>query len=186
MLKAQAHDVPVYTYFNSHVPTCQWTASIKPALLPLVGATHTSELPYVFGNGDPVPGGNCSFNADEKAISENLIAAWSAMASTGNPSVQGGLQWPQWNNHTSMGINIVNATKVGVVDYWQCAFWDMIDNTVLNFTSSSGDEMGGNSTSADGNGTSAGGKKSGAERRVELGIWGLSLAIGFAFSVLFA
>jgi Carboxylesterase family len=75
--------------------------------------------PYVFGNGVglPLPSGNCSFTAQENAISESLIAAWSTMASTGNPSVQGGLQWPQWNSNTSIGVNIVNATSVGVVDY---------------------------------------------------------------------
>jgi hypothetical protein len=39
------------------------------------------------------------------------------MASTGDPNVQGGLQWPQWNSNTSIGVNIVNATSVGVVDY---------------------------------------------------------------------
>lgn len=97
------------------------------------------------------------------------------MASTGNPSVQGGLQWPQWNNNTSIGVNIVNATSVGVVDYSQCAFWDMIDNLYLNFSSSSANGTSGNSST---------GKANSAERGVEMGVWGLTLAVGIAVGVL--
>lgn len=179
MLKAQSNNIPVYTYFNSHTPSCQWLTTLPASAIPYVGATHTSEVPYIFGNGVglPLPDGNCSFNAQENAISESLIAAWSAMASTGNPSVQGGLQWPQWNSNSSLGVNIVNATSVGVVNYSQCAFWDMIDNLYLNFTSS-----GANGTS--GNSGSGGETASGAERGVEMGIWGLTLAVGIALSVL--
>jgi carboxylesterase type B len=169
MLKAASNNIPVYAYFNSHVPSCQWEASLPAAAIPFVGATHTSEIQYIFGNGVglPLPGGNCSFTTQESAISESLIAAWSAMASTGNPSVQGGLQWPQWNNQTNAGVNIVNATSVGVMDYSQCAFWDMIDNMYLNFTT-----LNTNST--------GGAKQSGAGRGVELGVWGLILALGTA------
>jgi hypothetical protein len=104
------------------------------------------------------------------------------MATTGNPSVSGGLQWPQWNNSTSMGVNIVNATTVGTVDYSQCQFWDTINNLYLNFTSSSVNmTSGGSSTSSTGTATS---KKSGADKEVEAGIWGLTLAVGIAISVL--
>jgi hypothetical protein len=101
------------------------------------------------------------------------------MASTGDPSVQGGLQWPQWNSNTSIGVNIVNATSVGVVDYSQCVFWDVINNLYLNFTSSSANGTSGNSST--GSGTVM---ANGAERGVEMGVWGLTLAVGIAVSVL--
>jgi carboxylesterase type B len=179
MLKAQSNNIPVYVYLNSHTPSCQWLLSLPAAAIPFVGATHTSDVPFIFGNGvgQPLPGGNCSFNAQENAISETLIAAWSAMASTSNPSVQGGLQWPQWNNKTNQGINIVNSTSVGVMDYSQCAFWDMIDNLYLNFTSSG-------ANLATGNTSTGTGKPNGAERGVEIGLWGLTLAAAFAIAVL--
>lgn len=179
MLKAQSNNIPVYTYFNSHVPSCQWLSTLPASAIPYVGATHTSDIPYIFGNGVglPLPSGNCSFTAQENAISESLIAAWSAMASTANPSVQGGLQWPQWNSTTSIGVNIVNATSVGVVDYSQCVFWDMIDNLYLNFTGSSANGTSGNSSAGSG-------KANGAERGVEMGVWGLTLAFAIAVSVL--
>jgi carboxylesterase type B len=172
LLKAESNDIPVYTYLNSHTPSC-------PAVpLPIPGATHNTEIPYVFGNAVNQQGGSCNFSAAERVISEELIAAWSAMASTGNPSVPGAWQWPQWNNNTSKGVNIVNASSVGVVDYSRCAFWDMIDNTYLNFTSSST-----NTTSGSGNGT---GGKTGhsAGSRPVIGIWGLVIAVGISVSTL--
>jgi carboxylesterase type B len=175
MLKAQSNNIPVYTYLNSHSPSCQWSSQLNASAIALVGATHTSEIPYVFGNGVglPLPGGNCNFTAQENAISESLIAAWSAMAATGSPSVQGGLTWPQWNSNTSLGVNIVNATSVGVMDYSVCAFWEPIDNLYLNFTSSSAIGASGNSST--GSGTAA---MNGAERGAEMGVWGLTVAAG--------
>jgi hypothetical protein len=110
------------------------------------------------------------------------------MASTGNPSVQGGLQWPQWNSTLSIGVNIVNATSVGAVDYSQCAFWDMINNIYLNFTvlGSSANGTSGNSSasSGKGNGSTGTGTKNGAERGADLGAWGLSLAMGIGVAAL--
>jgi carboxylesterase type B len=182
MLKTQSNNIPVYAYLNSHTPSCQWLSSLPALAIPYVGATHTSDIPYIFGNGVglPLPGGNCNFTAQENVISENLIAAWSAMASTGNPSVKGGLQWPQWNSTTNEGVNIVNVTSVGIMDYSQCAFWDMIDNLYLNFTSSSTNETIGNI----GNASTGSGKPNGAERGVEIGVWGLTTVFGIVVTVL--
>ena len=179
MLKAQSNNIPVYTYLNSHTPSCQWS-TLNASVIPFVGATHTSEIPYVFGNGVglPLPSGNCNFTPQENAISENIIAAWSAMASTGNPSVQGGLQWPQWNSSTGLGVNIVDAMSVGVVNDSQCVFWDVINNKYLNFTNLSANVTNWNSSTGQG-------KPNGAERGVGVGgAWGLTLAVGIAVSVL--
>ena len=186
MLKSQANNVPVYAYFNSHTPSCQWTKVIPAEALPIVGATHTSEIQYVFGNGVglPLPDGNCSFSPEEDVISENLIAAWSAMASTGDPSVPGGLQWPQWDSQKNLGLNIANTTTVGAMDYSQCAFWDTINNLYLNFTASGANgTIGNNSTGSSNSSTGTG---NGGERGAELGMWGLTLAAAVAFSVLMA
>jgi carboxylesterase type B len=179
LLKAEANNIPAYAFLNSHTPSCQWMLSLPAAAIPFVGATHTSELPYVFGNGMNLPlgEGNCSFTADENAISESLISAYSAMASTGSPSVQGGLQWPQWKNATNQGWNIVNATTVGTLDYSQCAFWDAIDNLYLNFTSLSGNGTTGNTST---------GKSTpnGATKTVNLGSWVSILMAGVAILAL--
>lgn len=177
LLKAESNNIPVYTYLNSHTPSC-------PAVpLPIPGATHNTEVPYVFGNDVNQQGVVCNFSAAENVISEELIAAWSAMAATGNPSVQGAWEWPQWDNSTSKGANIVNATSIGVVDYSRCGFWDTIDNTYLNFTDASANTSSTNTTNGTGSGT---GSKTGngAESRAVIGLWGLVIAVGVSVSIL--
>jgi carboxylesterase type B len=179
LLKAEANNIPVYAFLNSHKPNCQWMLSLPAAAIPLVGATHTSELPYVFGHGVNLPlgEGNCSFTADEYAISESLISAYSAMASTGNPSVQGGIQWPQWKKNTSQGVNIVNTTGVSTLDYSQCAFWDMIDNSYLNFTTLTTNQTSGNASAGKA-------MPNGAEKGVKFEFWASLLVASAAISVL--
>ena len=105
------------------------------------------------------------------------------MAATGNPSVQGAWEWPQWDNSTSKGANIVNATSIGVVDYSRCGFWDTIDNTYLNFTDASANTSSTNTTNGTGSGT---GSKTGngAESRAVIGLWGLVIAVGVSVSIL--
>ena len=129
------HGIPAFTYLWSHVPSCPWTPQIAQAgedALQSLGATHTSEIPFVFGNVDnlPMPNGTCNFTLAEKQLSVDLVSAWSAMAEQGNPS-SGNLQWPAYNPSTSLGINIDNSSNVGIVNYTACDFWDAIDAAVL-------------------------------------------------------
>ena len=133
-LLASQRGVPVYTYAFNHTPSCSWEPSIPLQVLPLLGATHTAEIPFVFGNVDslPLPNGNCSFNAAEKAISAHLIQAWTAMAATGAPNTSD-VQWPLFTVNGTQGVN-VNATDVfvGMVDYSICEqLWNKIDAGVL-------------------------------------------------------
>ncbi|KAE8449434.1 hypothetical protein EG329_008042 [Mollisiaceae sp. DMI_Dod_QoI] len=134
---AAQNGIPAWTYLFSHTPSCLWYQNLfPPQALPLVQATHTAEIPFVFGNVNnlPLPNGTCNFSPDEEAISKALMSAWTSMAATGNPS-SSDLEWPSWNATQSLGINIVNSTTVGVVNYTACEFWDAIDKS-LNFTSS--------------------------------------------------
>ena len=102
--------------------------------LSLLGATHTAEIPFVFGNLDnfPLPNGNCSFNAAERSIGSQLIEAWTSMAASGTPNTSS-LQWPLFTANETQGIN-VNSTSVfaGDIDYSICAqLWDKIDAGIL-------------------------------------------------------
>jgi len=135
-LLASQRGVPVYTYAFNHTPSCSWEPSISndPQALALLGATHTTEIPFVFGNldGFPLPNGNCSFNAAEKAISAQLIEAWTAMAASGAPNTSD-VQWPLFTVNGTQGVN-VNATGVfvGAVDYSVCEqLWNKIDAGIL-------------------------------------------------------
>jgi len=121
---AQQKGIPSYTYLWAHTPSCPWYPNIPSEALPILGATHTSEIPFVFGalNNSPLPNGTCNFTSAEKSISAFMVAAWRSMAENGNP----GPGWPQFGN-TSLGINVVNSTSAGVVDYSSCAFFDKVN-----------------------------------------------------------
>ncbi len=135
-LRAASQGVPVWTYSFGHVPTCPWYTSLPAQALGLLGATHTSEIPFVMGQVDslPRPGGECNFTTAEKALSATMLASWRSMAETGSP----GGDWPQYATNGSLGVNIGDTFVVGEVDYSMCDFWD-------NLTAQSGT---GNGTSA--------------------------------------
>jgi len=82
------HGVPGWTYRFKHQPTCGWSPSIdSQQTLDILGATHTSEMPFVFSHLRvlPPPNGSCEMNADEQRISSALVNAWTSMATQGNP-----------------------------------------------------------------------------------------------------
>jgi carboxylesterase type B len=133
---ANKKDIPVWTYFFDHTPSCSWYNGISAAFLALFGPTHTAEIPFVFGNTDrlPLPNGTCSFTTAEHEISNVLVSAWTSMAAGGQPSPNGGLEWPAYNSSTSLGLQIANSTTIGPVDYSACEFWDYIHELVVNST----------------------------------------------------
>ncbi|XDG01062.1 hypothetical protein ABKA04_000677 [Annulohypoxylon sp. FPYF3050] len=131
LLQAEKSGIPVWSYRFSHVPTCGWYAGIKAAYIPYLGATHTSEIPFVFNftSNMPPPDGNCTFTAAEQTLSHDMSRAWTNMAEFGKPGDQSA--WPAWTSNGSMGVVMDNAMKPGVVDYTECVFWDDV-NSELN------------------------------------------------------
>lgn len=119
-----AANVPAYTYFNSHVPTCSWEQNIAAQELQVLGATHSSELPLVFSQTSSLPptNGTCSLNEQEVAISNTLTTGWTSMAETGNP----GASWPKFNVSKGLGLLIVNETAFGPINYTICDIWDKV------------------------------------------------------------
>jgi hypothetical protein len=93
-----------------------------------------AEIPFVFGNLDnlPLPNGNCSMTAGERAISASMVSAWTAMATNENPST-GSLQRPAYDASQSRGINTNVTLTAGVVDYSRCELWDTLGTTTLSF-----------------------------------------------------
>ncbi|KAF8856038.1 alpha/beta-hydrolase [Acephala macrosclerotiorum] len=133
---AARNGIPSWTYLFSHTPSCLWFENLfPPQALPVVQAAHTAEIAFTFGNLEnlPLPNGTCNFTLVEHGISKALVEAWTSIAATGNPSTSS-LEWPVWNGTASLGVNILNSTTVGVVNYTTCEFWDVIEKG-LNFTS---------------------------------------------------
>jgi carboxylesterase type B len=116
-----------WTYLFAHRPTCIWIAGIPQQALPLLGAAHTAEIPFVFGHTQnlPSPNGTCNMSPDEVQLSKYLVKAWTTMAEQQRPADSSA--WPQWTDpKSSLGINIVNSSAPGFVNYTQCELWDQI------------------------------------------------------------
>lgn len=117
--------VGAYAYSFNHAPSCDWEEAIpdKEVLLELLGATHSAEVPFVFGHtrGLPAPSGNCNLTGAEVAMSEWMVDAWTSMARKGEPG--GG--WPAYEDDGERsGVNFGDEAVVGEIDYSMCDFWD--------------------------------------------------------------
>jgi Carboxylesterase family len=159
LMAAEKKGIPVYTYQFGHAPSCPWYASIPDSqqALSTLGSTHTAEIPFVFANTKdlPLPGGNCTFTSQEQEISAQLVAAWTSMAATANPS-SSLLAWPAWNSTSSLGINVLNSTAAGVVNYTICELWDTIAAEQINGTLVSNTSTTNASSTTSGSGSSTG------------------------------
>ncbi|KAI1769885.1 alpha/beta-hydrolase [Hypoxylon cercidicola] len=131
LVQAEKNGIPVWSYLFNHQPSCPWYANIKAEWLPILGVTHTSDIPFVFNftSSMPPPDGNCTFTALEQSMSHTMSRAWTNMAELGSPDSQD--VWPAWTSAESKGVVFEDAMDVGVVDYTSCAFWGEI-NTDLN------------------------------------------------------
>lgn len=76
------------------------------------------------------------------------------MAANGNPSTNI-FDWPAYTNATqTTGINIINSTDAGVIDYSVCALWDQVNQGFVNASSTSSS---GNATTSQSAASSASG-----------------------------
>lgn len=102
-----------YVYNFSHLPT-GWRT--EPCV-----AFHGVEIPYVFGavpEGLSVPtilflsqGGGCTSDdpgADERdeEVAQNVMSLWSQFARTGDPSVEGLVEWPPYTEESPQYLEI--------------------------------------------------------------------------------
>jgi carboxylesterase type B len=130
---AAKNGIDAWAYNFNHTSTCAWGFDVPQSdeILAILGATHTSDIPYVFGQtkGLPRPDGNCSFTKVEDAISDFMVEAWTSMAANGQPG--NGSQWPAWTPSKSEGITINNVVDIGPLDYKVCDFWDQILEAAL-------------------------------------------------------
>ncbi|KUI71827.1 Para-nitrobenzyl esterase [Cytospora mali] len=134
---AAKNGVPAWTYSFGHTPSCSWFDTIpkSPALLRMLGPTHTSEIPFLFNLTTRLapPDGDCSFTAGEKELAATMSRAWTHMASTGTPGDDS--LWPQWDATSNPGVNMNDGLEVGTVDYSMCsAFWDGVMDEVARIS----------------------------------------------------
>ncbi|KAI1642582.1 alpha/beta-hydrolase [Daldinia loculata] len=125
--------IPVWSYRFAHEPSCAWYAPIEADWIPYLGATHTSEIPFVFNftSSMPPPNGNCTFSKAEQTLAHEMSRAWTNMAQIGIPGDKS--IWPAWTSHESKGVVLSDAMDVGVVDYATCDFWGEIDEDLNKY-----------------------------------------------------
>uniref|UniRef100_A0A8C8DII2 Carboxylic ester hydrolase n=1 Tax=Oryzias sinensis TaxID=183150 RepID=A0A8C8DII2_9TELE len=111
---------------------------IMPSFPSWMGADHTDDLQYVFGKPLSTP---LIYRAEDKAVSEHMIAYWTNFAKTGDPN-SGGLSvpvtWPAFTNadHKFLEINAnINSASVremlrlGYVYFWTSYLPDLPEVT---------------------------------------------------------
>jgi para-nitrobenzyl esterase len=110
-----AAGVPVFLY--------QFTHPFNPGLASGLGAAHSFEIPYVWGNtwlGARPP------DTDQPLI-DSMQTYWGQFATTGNPNSGGQPAWPAYSMAAdqNMVLDLTLATASGL-DSSECDFWDAL------------------------------------------------------------
>ncbi|KAF2233465.1 carboxylesterase type b [Viridothelium virens] len=132
---AAAKGLPVWTYIFNQTPSCPWAEGQPSDSLRLLGASHTAEIPFVFGevSGLPQPNGHCSFTEGERNISAYMQNAWTNLTRNATPG-----DWPDFSPNSTLGVTFQDGSIIlGPVDYTMCTFWDKIDMAMLKVAGAS-------------------------------------------------
>ncbi len=126
-----ATHAPTYLYFLDH-PTpafrLYWPDNADlalPAGPKSVGAYHSGDLAYVFGNTRHVGMG---WDDTDHALSDLMVRYWTQFAKTGNPNMQHLPPWPNYNRdarHTLVlqsNPQIVQGVRRAILDLWDQRF----------------------------------------------------------------
>ena len=129
---------PVYRYsFDRAVPIAPGRViNGSPATAADVGAVHASEICYVFGALDSVPG--VTWEPGDRALSDAIGTYWTNFARTGNPNGGGMPDWPAYgtaDGYQVMHLDTVQkAAPARNMDRYE--FWDSpLDPSIPNVDS---------------------------------------------------
>ena len=102
--KILAPQIPVYAYeFDDQ--TAPFYFPKMPGFLSL--AYHTADIQYLFPlwHGGPLPASTHPLNKKQTDLSDQLVAAWTNFAWTGNPNGLGNYPWPRYTQqHDQAGL----------------------------------------------------------------------------------
>lgn len=120
--------VPLYAYEFAD-KTAPW---YFPPLSFAHGAAHTIDIPFLFTgwHGGPL-GIPHQLNAQEQALSRQLVAAWTNFMYTGNPNRTGDHPWPRYTAGSELYFseNVPASTTISAAQFaaaHNCAFWDTV------------------------------------------------------------
>lgn len=112
-------DAWAYNFNHTSHCACGFDVPQSAKVLELLRATHTGEVPYVFGqtHGLPRPAGNCNFTSAEVSISDFMAKMWTSMASDGHPGNSS--QWPAWTLNGSEGIVVKGCGQHRAAEFYR-------------------------------------------------------------------
>jgi para-nitrobenzyl esterase len=117
---------PVYRYsFDRAVPIAPGRViNGSPASAEDVEAVHASEISYVFGALDSVPG--VTWEPGDRALSDAIATYWTNFAKTGNPNGGGLPDWPVYSKEDGFQVmhldTVQKAAPAQHMDRYE--FWD--------------------------------------------------------------
>ncbi|CRG84094.1 Acetylcholinesterase 1 [Talaromyces islandicus] len=133
-VEAAKRNIPVWTYEFTHNSTCVWLDTMSQAAIADYGATHTAEIPFLFGNLYFNFTSPCNSTPAEYRLGEQMRELWTAMAENANPSTDD-VQWPAFkitaNGSSTPGLVIGNSTEPGLIDFSACALWEEVNAMIL-------------------------------------------------------
>jgi para-nitrobenzyl esterase len=88
-----------------------------PANVPGLGATHGSELVYVFGT-------SSSLDDDQKRASDHIQSYWTNFAKTGDPNGGDLAKWPRFSAKSNQRVNLaLETTQIADFRAAECEYW---------------------------------------------------------------
>jgi para-nitrobenzyl esterase len=114
-------------YAKAGVPTYLYHFTYKnpSAALPNLGAFHSSELPFVFGNPSELLPEN--LNAAERKLAAAMMGYWGRLAASGKPGGEGALAFPAYDaaKDQDLTLDLTIAAETGLAKA-DCDFWDTL------------------------------------------------------------
>jgi para-nitrobenzyl esterase len=140
-LMAQTNTFPLYTYDFTYqnapyyFPQMPNAASPTQHFQPL--AAHTIDIQFLFPgyhggqlgvNLDQVTGQPREIQGQEIALSDQLVAAWTNFAKSGNPNGSGNSPWPKFTANggkfLKQDVPLSLLSEEDYRNYYHCGFWD--------------------------------------------------------------
>jgi para-nitrobenzyl esterase len=106
-----------YEFNDPNAPEFLITDPVMP-----LRAFHAAEIPYVFQPADAA----ALFNADQLALSEQMIGYWSRFAASGDPNGARAPRWPRYTTRSYQMQSLAPAATGPIATFaadHRCAFW---------------------------------------------------------------
>jgi para-nitrobenzyl esterase len=102
------------------------------------GASHASELQYIFPTANPSGYGlnlaQTPLDASQQKLSDRMVGYWTEFARSGDPNGSGQPHWPRFHRDRQVTLSLVPpnpATETNFATVHQCDFWDGLTGRTL-------------------------------------------------------